>query len=123
LWGIKVNSEVNAIRAVRSKVNPCLYTWSHPVHGLVYILVYVDDLIVTGKGLYGVQMVKASVSASFDVRDMGGVKGFIGMLVMRDRAAKVITFGIPGHVTSLLEAFQMDRSAKNKTPMVSGSKL
>ena len=108
MWGIKLNKELNAIGAVRSKVDPCLYTWSHPVHGLVYILVYVDDLIVAVKSLEGVQMVKASVSASFDVRDMGEVKDFIGMKVMRDRAAKVITLRNPGHVSSLLEAFQMD---------------
>jgi len=123
LWGIKLNKELNAIGAVRSKVDPCLYTWSHTVHGLVYVLVYVDDLIVAGKSLEGVQMVKASVSASFDVRDMGEVKDFIGMKVMRDRAAKVITLRDPGHFSSLLEAFQMEKSAPNKTPMVSGAKL
>jgi len=67
-------------------------------------------------------MVKASVSASFDVRDMGEVKDFIGMKVMRDRAAKVITLSHPGHVSSLLEAFQMEKSAPNKMPMVSGAK-
>jgi len=122
LWGIKLNKDLNAIGAVRSKVDPCLYTWSHPVHGLVYILVYIYDLIVAGKSLEGVQMVKASVSASFDVRDMGEVKDFIGMKVMRDRAAKVITLSHPGHVSSLLEAFQMEKSAPNKMPMVSGAK-
>jgi len=47
-------------------------------------------------------MVKASLSASFDVRDMGEVKYFIGMSVMRDRAAKVITLRNPWHVTSRL---------------------
>jgi len=44
------------------------------VQGLVYILVYVDDLIVAGQSPEGVQMVKASESASSDVRDMGVVK-------------------------------------------------
>jgi len=123
LWGIKLNKELNAIRAVRSKVDPCICTWIHPVHGLVYILVYLYDLIVEGKRLEGVQMVQASVSASFDVRDMGDVKDFIGMKVMRNRAAKVITLSNPGHVSSLLEALQMDKSAPIETPMVSGAKL
>jgi len=75
LWGIKLDNELNAMGAVRSKVDPCLYTWSHPVHGLVYILVYVDDLIVAGTSLDGVQSVKNSVSATFDVRDTGGGQG------------------------------------------------
>ena len=123
LWGIKLDKELKAMGAVRSKVDPCLYTWSHPVHGLVYILVYVDDLIVAGKSLDGVQAVKNSVSATFDVRDMGEVKDFIGMKVMRDRAAKTLTLSNPGHVIALLEAFGMSNSTPNKTPMVSGAKL
>jgi len=123
LWGIKLDKELKAMGAVRSKVDPCLYTWSHPVHGLVYILIYVDDLVVAGKSLDGVQAVKNSVSATFVVRDMGEVKDFISMKVMRDRAAKMLTLSNPGHVIALLEAFGMSNSTPNMKPMVSGAQL
>jgi len=73
------------------------------VHWLFSILVYVDDRIVVGKSLDGVQAVKNSVSATFDVRDMGEVKNFIGMKVMRDRAAKMLTLSNPRHFNALLE--------------------
>ena len=89
----------------------------------MYILVYVDDLIVAGKSLDGVQAVKNSVSATFDVRDMGEVKEFIGMKIMRERAAKMLTLRNPVHVIALLEAFGMSNSTPNKTPMASGAKL
>jgi len=123
LWGIKLDKELKAMGAVRSKVDPCLHTWSHPVHGLFDILVYVEDLIVAGKSLDGVQAVKNSVSVTFDVRDVGEVKDFIGMKQMRDRAAKLHTLSNPGHVIVLLEAIGMSSSTPNKTPMVSGAKL
>ena len=123
LWGIKFDKELKEMGAVRSEVDPCLYTWSHPVHGLVYILVCVDDLIVAGKSLDGVQAVKNSVSATFDVRDKEKVKEFIGMKVMRDREAKFLTLSNPRHVIALLEAFGMSSSTPNKTPMVSWAKL
>jgi len=83
----------------------------------------VEDLIVAVQSLDGVQMVKDSVSVSFEVRDRGKVNDFIGMKIMRDRAANVITLSNPRHLTSLLEAFQMDMSAPHKTPMVSGAEL
>jgi len=105
LRGIKLNKELNAIGTVRSKVALCHHSWSHTDHGHFHILVYVEDPIVAGQSLDGVQMVKASVSASLDERDMDEVKEFIGMKVMRARAAKVITLSNPGHVTSLIEAF------------------
>ena len=49
LWGIKLNAELEQMGATRSTVEPCLYEWHHPVHGRVFIFVYVDDLIVAGE--------------------------------------------------------------------------
>jgi len=109
--------------AVRSEVDPCLYEWPHPVHGCIFILVYVDDLIVAGKKLAWVEAVKRSVSAKFEVRDMEEVKDFTGMKVMRNRAAKTLTLSNPGHTATLLEAFGMDKATPYKTPMASGVKL
>jgi len=123
VWGIKLDKEFRAMGAVRSKVDPCFYTWSHPVHGLVYIRVYVDALIAAGTSLDGVQAVRNSVSATFDVRGMGEVEDFIGMKVVRVRAAHLLTSSNPGHVIALLEAFGMSSSTLNKTPMVFGAKL
>ena len=79
LCGIKLHKELKEVGAVRSKVDPCLYDWHHPVHGCIYIFVYVDDLIVTGEKLAGVEAVKRSVSAKFEVRDMGKVNEYIGV--------------------------------------------
>jgi len=123
LWGIKLDEELKEMGAVRSKVDPCLYEWHHPVHGCIFILVYVDDLIVAGEKLAGVEAVKRSVSAKFEVRDMGEVKDFIGMKVMRDRAAKTPTLSNPGHTAKLLEAFGMEKATPKKMPMASGVKL
>jgi len=123
LWGIKLDKELNDMGAVLSKVGPCLYEWWHPVHGRCFVLVYVDDLIVAGEKLAGVEAVKRFVSAKFEVRDMGEVKDFIGMKVMRNRAVKTLTLSNPGHTATLLGAFGMDKVTPNKTPMASGVKL
>jgi len=108
---------------VRSKVYPCLYEWWHPVHARVFILVYDKYHIMAGEKLAGVAAVNRSVSAKFEVRDMGEVKGLIDMKVMRGRAAKTRTMRNPGHTATLLEAFGMKTSTPNKAPMVSGVRL
>jgi len=56
LWGIKLDKELKAMGAVRSKVDPFLYTWSHRGHGLVYIIVYEDDLIVVTRASTGFKL-------------------------------------------------------------------
>jgi len=96
LWGIKLDKELKEMGAVRSKVDPCLYEWHHLVHGCIVILVNVDDLIVAGEKLAGVEAVKRSVSATFEVRHIREVRDFIGMKVMRNRAAKTLTLTTRG---------------------------
>jgi len=123
LWGVTLDKELKDMGAVLSKVDPCLYKWCHLVRGRVFILVYVDDLIVAGEKLAGVEAVKRSMSAKFEMRDMGEVKDFICMNVMRNRAAKTLTLSSPGHTAKLPEVFEMDKATPNKTPMSSGVKL
>ena len=123
LWGIKLDKELKEMGAVRSKVDPCLYEWQHPVHGNIFILVYVDDLIVAGEKLAGVEVVKRFLSSKFEVRDLREVKDFICMKVMRNRAAMTLTLSNQGQTATLLEAFGMDKATLKKTPMASGVKL
>jgi len=123
LWGITLNEELKQMGATRSTVDPCLYEWHHPVHGRVFILVYVDDLIVAGERFAGVEAMKRGVAAKFEVRDMGEVKDFIGMKVMRDKKTKKLTLSDPGHIMALLQDFGMDSCTPNKTAIASGVKL
>jgi len=123
LWGMKLEKELKEMGASRSPVDPCVYEWNNPVHGRVFILIYVDDLVVAGKSLAGAKAVKSAVSGNFDVRDMAEVKDFIGIKVMRNRKASTITLSNPGHTAALLEAFVMEMATHNKNPMASGVKL
>jgi len=76
LWGIRLNEALRQMGATRSTVDPCLYEWHHPVHGRVFILVYVDDLIVAGERFAGVEAIESGVAAKFEVRDMGEVRHY-----------------------------------------------
>jgi len=123
LWAMKLDKKHKDMGASRSPVDPSVYEWNQPVHGRVFILVYLDDLIVAGKSLAGVKAVKSAASRKFEVRDKAEVKDVIGIKVMRDRKASTITLNNPGHTAALLEAFGMEMATPNKTPMASGVKL
>ena len=100
--GHEAGQRAQEMGASRSPVDPCVYEWNHAVHGRVFILVYVEDLLVAGKSLPGVKAVKSAVSGKFDVRDLAEVKDFIRIKVMRDRTARTITLSNPGHTAALL---------------------
>jgi len=123
LWGIKLERVIKNMGAVRSKVNPCLYTSSHNVVGIFFVLVYVDDVIEAETRFFGAQDFKKLESAALDVSDMDKVNKFITLSVIWDQEAKVLPICNPGNVIALPEAIAMSRTTPNKTPMVAGSKM
>lgn len=58
-----------------------------------------------------------------DVCDMGGVKSFVGMKVVQDRAAGTISLSSPRHINDLIKDSDMWDCKPNHTPMVPGCEL
>jgi len=123
LRGIKLNEDLEQIGATRSTVDLFRFEWHHPLHGRVFILVYIDDLIVAGESFSCVEDIKNGVSAKLYVRDMGEVKYFIGIKVMRHKRADKLTLSNPGHIMALIQAFGMHTCAPKNTAMASGVTL
>ena len=56
----------------------------------IYILVYVDDILVAARNLANINHVKARHTTNFDVKDLGEVKHSIGISLDRDKHAKTL---------------------------------
>ena len=55
--------------------------------GPVSILLYVDDLVITGADLGEIDHVKLQLAASFDMKDLGDLHYFLGIEVIRTSKA------------------------------------
>ncbi|KAG7556865.1 Reverse transcriptase RNA-dependent DNA polymerase [Arabidopsis suecica] len=53
--------------------------------GIVVILVYVDDIIISGNDKVGIQETKAFLKSVFDIKDLGELKYFLGIEVCRSK--------------------------------------
>ena len=49
------------------------------------LFVYVDDIILTGDDNLGIAQVKKDLNSVFDIKDLGGLKYFLGIEVARSR--------------------------------------
>lgn len=123
LWGGHFASTVIAVGAVRSAADSCLFIWRHPEHGVIFILVHVDDVSRAAYTLAGVGVIKQIIKSAYTIRDLGEVRDFLGMCITRDRAARTLTLASPGHTRALVSGQGLGSANPAKTPVASGTVL
>ena len=58
---------------------------------ITILIVYVDDIIITGDDLIEMEQLKKSLSSSFEIKDLGTLRYFLGMEVARSRKGLVVS--------------------------------
>jgi len=54
-------------------------------HGIVLLVVYVDDIVITGSDSSGMASLKVFLHSHFSTKDLGNLKYFLGIEVMRSK--------------------------------------
>jgi len=121
-WYLAFINALSAAGFTRSAADPCLLC-KKIGDEMVYILVYVDDLLVIGPTAADVKAAKAVVLGHFKARDMGEPEWFLGMHIIRDRAAGTITLSQRQYATTLVERYGMGDANRTTLPMPVGSRL
>lgn len=106
--------------AVRSATDPCLFVWSHAVHGVLFILVHVDDVLLSAKDRAGIMTVKDVITSAYTIRDLGEVRDFLGLRITHDQAARTPTLASPGYARALVGAHGLGSAISAKVPMAPG---
>ena len=53
--------------------------------GIVLLVVYVDDIIITGNDMASISLLKSFLHGQFHTKDLGMLKYFLGIEVMRSK--------------------------------------
>ena len=123
LWGSHFATTLVNAGAVRAAADPCLFVWTHMVHGVIFILVQVDDVLLSAKDRAGIKAVKDILTSAYTIRDLGEVGDFLGMRVTRDRTAGTLTLTNPGYAHALVGAHGLGSANLATTPMAHGTVL
>lgn len=87
----------------------------------VYLLVYVDDILVTGTDAVLVQRVIDALAAKFSIKDMGNLSYFLGIETIR--TSQGLHLMQRKYVTDLLQRTNMLNSKPVSTPLPTSPKL
>ena len=83
-WYKKFNNFITKIGFVRSEYNNYLYFIFSDIP--VYLLLYVDDILLISKSKSKISELKSMLNTNFDMKDLGPTRKVLGMVIERNRS-------------------------------------
>ena len=115
-WNTKLKQELESMGFIASEADPGLFSAQYKA-GTVYVLVYVDDILVVAKNLADVQSVKDKLGEAFKITDLGEAKYFLGISLDRDRQARTLKMTQERLATELVGKYGMKDSKVKSIPI------
>src|SRR5271170_4861562 len=100
------------------KQTPCLYI---DIKRHLYIIIWVDDLLIAGRNVRDIAHVKQQLSKEFEMKDLRELKHFLGMRITRTNVR--ISIDQNGYIRQILERFGMEASKAVYTSLAPESRL
>jgi hypothetical protein len=90
---------------------------------LIYLVLYVDDMLLIGNNKEIIQDVKTQLSSKFDMKDLGAANFILGMEIKRDWEKMKLWLNQRKYVEKILQRFNMQECKLVKVPIPVGVKL
>lgn len=116
-WNRKFNSFMKDNKFIRSLSDPCVYIKGEGTSDMVYMLLYVYDMLVASKDKLGIQRLKESLAAEFEMKDLGAANRILGMDIVRDRNKGILKLSQGRYLEQVLRTFNMSESKAVTTPL------
>ncbi|KAM1633571.1 hypothetical protein ACFXTN_010610 [Malus domestica] len=116
-WYEKLYSALSSFGFHGSQNDHSLFVKNDPT--LVFILVYVDDILVTGPDAQACQATISQLSALFPIKDLGPLHYFLGIEVKRSSCG--IFISQTKYILDLLQKSKMDGAKPCATPLSTSS--
>ena len=100
----------------RSKFDSCVYI-KHVNGSPIYLLIYVDDILIAAKSRVEIAKLKKLLSNEFDMKDLGAAKKILGMEITRDKKFGVLFLSQQNYIQKILQRFNMNDAKPISTPI------
>lgn len=115
-WFEEFDKVLKGLNFVESKIDPCIYIQSgNSIKDSVYILLYVDDLLIVTGNDQKLADIKNKLKNRFEMVDLKEIKLFLGMrIIRRDNS---ISMDQSSYILNILNKFQMTNCKPAATPI------
>jgi hypothetical protein len=120
-WHARLKQVLESAGFQASEADPGLFILSYKTYN-VYIVVYVDDILLLGpRGT--LTHPKEILLSAFDTRDLGEAAWFLGIKIERDRSSGTIKISQATMASELVGRFGMGEARPKSTPLGVGLQL
>ena len=92
-WFSRFSSVVKEFGMIRSAADHSVFYHHSSTGQCIYLIVYVDDIIITGSDQNGIQKLKQHLFSHIQTKDLGKLKYFLGIEVAQSNSEVVISQG------------------------------
>ncbi|KAG8499930.1 hypothetical protein CXB51_006489 [Gossypium anomalum] len=122
-WYKRFDSFMTSHDFKRSSFDSCVYFKKNSDGSFVYLLLYVDNMLIAAKDKVEIRKVKAQLSEEFEIKDLGPAKKILGMEILRDRKASKLYLSQKGYIEKVLCRFNMQSAKPVSTPLAAHFRL
>lgn len=116
-WNQQFDSYMTEIGFKRSSYDNCAYTKELDDGSMIYLLLYVDDMLVAAKEMKVITDLKQKLSSKFEMKDLGAARKILGIEIVRDREKGTVKLSQEGYLNKVLELYNMEQSKQVLTPL------
>ena len=113
-WNMTLHEHLKDHEFIQSKSDPCLFIRKVGESDIVYLLVWVDDIIIASSDSSLMDETKTHLSKAFDMKDLGELKHFVGIEFVRINDS--ISLSQEKYIVKLLQRFKMEDIKPRGTP-------
>ena len=120
LWNNTLDKWLREYGLAQTESDSCVYTMARVPDRLLWVAVYVDDLLIFADNDKDMAAFKSGMSARFSMKDLGEPDLCLGIKITYDRAARRLTLSQEHYVRHVLATFAMADCKPVGTPLCTG---
>ena len=122
-WYTKIDRVLLELGFSRLEADHCVYQFHDGDNVVIYIALYVDDLLILSNSMRRLDQFKNQLSQIFQMKDLGEAHYVLGFQIHRDRQARTLSISQGEYIKNVLDRFDMLDCKSVTTPLATGVKL
>ncbi|EGD74261.1 hypothetical protein PTSG_12421 [Salpingoeca rosetta] len=120
LWNHTLDAWMREQDFVATATDACIYRRTRTGGKVMWVAVYVDDLLIFADGDNDMAAFKKAISKRFKMKDLGSPDICLGIKVQHNRKARTVTMSQEHYLRNVLETFGMADCKPVGTPLCTG---